>query len=41
MIGVASGTARGSHLDEDGGVGALVEEIRLHCVTLSTGIPYP
>src|SRR5262249_38966115 len=41
MIGVTDGTARDSQRDQDRGVSTVVEEIRLHCVTLSTDIPYP
>jgi hypothetical protein len=41
MIAVTRGAARDAHLDEDWGVDALVEEVRLHRVTLATDIAYP
>jgi hypothetical protein len=41
MIGVTNSTARDSQRDHDGSVGTVVEEIRLHGVTLSADIPYP
>src|SRR5262245_21166998 len=40
-IGVTDGAARDSQRDQDGGVGTVVEEVRLHGVTLSADIPYP